>query len=34
MEEIELDDDRTPLEDDEAVRAADAEVFGEDVNIP
>lgn len=34
MEEMELDDDRTPLEDDEAVRAADAEVFGEDVNIP
>jgi hypothetical protein len=34
MEDMELDDDSIPLEDDEVVRAADAEteVFGEDVN--
>lgn len=32
-EEMELDDDRIPLEDDEALRAAEADVFGGDVNI-
>jgi hypothetical protein len=33
MEEMELDDDRIPLEDDEAARAADEEEFGKDVSI-
>jgi hypothetical protein len=33
MEDMKLDDDGVPLGNNEPVRAADAEVSGEDVNI-